>query len=72
MHASRLDPRLLTAGFAALVAAFLLALAPSLPEIELRSSGGSAAEPATAVSTATRDATGQPRWVTDPVRAPAP
>jgi hypothetical protein len=72
MHASHFDPRLLTAGFAALVVAFLLALAPSLPEIQLGSSGGSAAEPATAVSTAPRDATGEPRWVTDPLRAPAP
>ena len=72
MHATRFDPRLLTAGFAALVAAFLLALAPSLPEIELRSSGGSAAAPATAVSTAPSEAAGEPRWVADPLRAPAP
>ena len=47
MHASHLDPRVLTAGFAALLVAFLLALVPSLPTIDSGTSGGSSAAPAT-------------------------
>jgi hypothetical protein len=72
MHASHFDPRLLTAGLAALVLALLIALAPSLPGIDLSSPGGSAAAPSTAAPAAQPEATGEPRWVTAPMRPPTP
>jgi hypothetical protein len=72
MHASHFDPRLLTAGFAALVVALLLALVPSLPPIHLGTSGGSAAAPATTAPAAQTGTTSEPRWVIAPLRAPAP
>ena len=72
MHASHLDPRLLTASFAALLVAFLLALVPSLPAIDSGTSGGSAAAPATTAPAVQTGTTSEPRWVTAPMRAPTP
>ena len=75
MPALHLDPRVLAAGLAVLLAAMLLALVQSPPVIDIGSSGGSAAAPspaAPAASAATTGKTGKPRWVVAPLRAPAP
>jgi hypothetical protein len=72
MPASHLDPRLLIATVAALLLTLVVVmLAPSLPEIELGSSSGSASAPSLAAPAAQTGATGEPRWVTAPMRPPA-
>jgi hypothetical protein len=71
MPASHLDPRLVIASVAALLLTMIVMLAPSLPEIELGSSSGSAAAPSLAAPAAQTDVTGEPRWVTAPMRPPA-
>jgi hypothetical protein len=70
MHASHLDPRLLIASLAALVVTLILVLAPSLPEIELGFGSGGSAAPSLAAPAAPAEATGEPRWVTAPMRPP--
>jgi hypothetical protein len=72
MLARHPDFRIVTAGLVALMMALLLALVPSLPEIDLSSSGGSTtAAPSLAAPAASVGTTGEPRWVAAPLTPPS-